>query len=134
MLWGLAGAPYLIFLFRQFFSNMPAELEEAAIIDGCGYGRIFLRIFLPQSWPVLAVSLMLSFTWTWGDWIAPSLLLDQRQTTLAVAVSSMYVDQNGFPLTNLMAAGGAMYILPVVALFLVLQRGFVAGIATSGLK
>jgi ABC-type glycerol-3-phosphate transport system permease component len=134
-LWGLAGAPYLIFLFRQFFANMPQELEEAAIVDGCGYARIFWRIFLPQSWPVLATSLVLSFTWSWGDYIAPSLLLSTDRTTLAVAVATDYVTPaTGMPLNNLVAAGAVMYILPVLALFLVLQRGFVTGVSTSGLK
>ncbi|MFI5673446.1 carbohydrate ABC transporter permease [Streptomyces cellulosae] len=135
VLWGLSGAPYLIFLFRQFFANMPRELEEAAIVDGCGYGRIFWRIFLPQSWPVLATSVVLSFTWTWGDYIAPSLLLSADHTTLAVAVATEYVvPSTGAPINNLLAAGAVMYIIPVLLLFLVLQKGFVTGASTSGLK
>jgi multiple sugar transport system permease protein len=134
VLWGLCGAPYLIFLFRQFFSNMPKELEEAAIIDGCGQFRIFWRIFLPQSWPVIATSLILSFSWTWGDYIAPALLLDDAHTTLAVKLAYGYVNEHGSPLGNLVAAGAVMYVVPVLALFLIVQRGFVAGVATSGLK
>jgi multiple sugar transport system permease protein len=134
VLWGLCGAPYLIFLFRQFFSNMPKELEEAAIVDGCGQIRIFWRIFLPQSWPVIATSLILSFSWTWGDWIAPALLLDTGRTTLAVQLTTGYVNAHGAQLSNLVAAGTVMYVVPVLALFLILQRGFVAGISTSGLK
>jgi multiple sugar transport system permease protein len=135
VLWGLAGAPYLIFLFRQFFANMPRELEEAAIVDGCGYGRIFWRIFLPQSWPALATSLVLSFTWAWGDYIAPSLLLSTDHTTLAVAVATGYVNPStGTPINSLIAAGAVMYIIPVLLLFLVLQKGFVTGVSTSGLK
>src|SRR5262249_20275663 len=63
VLWGLAASPFLIFLFRQFFTAIPKDLEDAAIIDGCGYGRIFWRIFLPLSRPVLLTSLLLSFTW-----------------------------------------------------------------------
>jgi multiple sugar transport system permease protein len=134
VLWGLCGAPYLIFLFRQFFSNMPKELEEAAIVDGCGQIRIFWRIFLPQSWPVIATSLILSFSWTWGDWIAPALLLDTSRTTLAVQLTYGYVNAHGAQLNNLVAAGTVMYVVPVLVLFLILQRGFVAGISTSGLK
>lgn len=134
VLWGLCGAPYLIFLFRQFFANMPKELEEAAIVDGCGQIRIFWRIFLPQSWPVIATSLILSFSWTWGDWVAPALLLDDDRTTLAVRLAKGYFNQHGEPLSNLVAAGTVMYIVPVLALFLIMQRGFVSGIATSGLK
>jgi ABC-type glycerol-3-phosphate transport system permease component len=135
VLWGLAGAPYLIFLFRQFFAHLPRELEEAAIVDGSGYGRIFLRIFLPQSWPVLATSMLLSFTWVWGDYIAPALLLSRDHTTLAVAVATEYVNPgNQAPINNLIAAGSVLYIIPVLVLFLVLQRGFVTGVSTSGLK
>jgi multiple sugar transport system permease protein len=134
VLWGLCGAPYLIFLFRQFFSNMPKELEEAAIVDGCGQIRIFWRIFLPQSWPVIATSLILSFSWTWGDWLAPALLLDTGRTTLAVQLATGYHNAHGGTLNNLVAAGTLVYVVPVLVLFLILQRGFVSGIATSGLK
>ncbi|MFI1050954.1 carbohydrate ABC transporter permease [Streptomyces griseoruber] len=134
VLWGLCGAPYLIFLFRQFFSNMPKELEEAAIVDGCGQIRIFWRIFLPQSWPVIATSLILSFSWTWGDWIAPALLLDTDRTTLAVQLATGYRNAHGGQLNNLVAAGTLVYVVPVLVLFLILQRGFVAGVSTSGLK
>ncbi|MEV8565112.1 carbohydrate ABC transporter permease [Streptomyces sp. NPDC051322] len=134
VLWGLASAPYLVFLFRQFFAGMPRELEEAAIIDGCGYVRIFWRIFLPQSLPVIAASFVIAFTWTWGDFIAPSLLLDTDRTTLAVAVSNSYVNASGAPINNLVAAGAVMYVVPILLIFLVAQRGFVSGAATTGLK
>ncbi|WP_055523955.1 carbohydrate ABC transporter permease [Streptomyces graminilatus] len=134
VLWGLAGAPYLIFLFRQFFANMPKELEEAAIVDGCGQVRIFWRIFLPQSWPVIATSMIMSFTWAWGDYLAPALLLDDDRTTLAVKLANGYATPNGTPLNNLVAAGAVMYVVPVLVLFLIMQRGFVSGVATSGMK
>lgn len=134
VLWGLASAPYLVFLFRQFFAGLPRELEEAAIVDGCGYGGMFWRIFLPQSWPVLSASFIIAFTWTWGDYIAPQLLLSTDRSTLAVAVMTKYVDSSGNPLNNLQAAGSVMYVVPILLVFLVAQRGFVAGMATSGLK
>lgn len=95
VLWGLSSAPYLVFLFRQFFAGLPRELEEAAIVDGCGYSAVFWRIFLPQSWPVLSASFVIAFTWTWGDYIAPQLLLSTDRTTLAVAVMSTYVTSAG---------------------------------------
>ncbi len=134
VLWGLCGAPYLIFLFRQFFSNMPKELEEAAIVDGCGYTSIFWRIFLPQSWPVLSASFIIAFTWTWGDYIAPQLLLSTDRTTLALAVMTTYVNEGGTPVPELQAAASVMYVVPILLIFLVAQRGFVAGMSTSGLK
>ncbi|MFJ4205229.1 carbohydrate ABC transporter permease [Streptomyces sviceus] len=134
VLWGLSSAPYLVFLFRQFFAGLPRELEEAAIVDGCGYAGIFWRIFLPQSWPVLSASFVIAFTWTWGDYIAPQLLLSTDRTTLAVAVMSTYVTSAGTPVTNLQAAASVMYVVPILLIFLVAQRGFVAGMSTSGLK
>ncbi|MEO3752415.1 carbohydrate ABC transporter permease [Streptomyces sp. B6B3] len=134
VLWGVVGAPYLIFLFRQFFAGMPRELEEAAIIDGCGYAHIFWRIFLPQSWPAIAASLVISFAWSWGDYLAPMMLLSSDRTTLAVALSTSFVNEQGLPINNLMAAGAVIYVLPPLLLFLVAQRGFIAGISTSGLK
>ncbi|WP_240980661.1 MULTISPECIES: extracellular solute-binding protein [unclassified Streptomyces] len=134
VLWGLSAAPYLVFLFRQFFAGMPRELEEAAIVDGCGYTSIFWRIFLPQSWPVLSASFIIAFTWTWGDYIAPQLLLSTDRTTLAVAVMTTYVNEGGTPVPELQAAASVMYVVPILLIFLVAQRGFVAGMSTSGLK
>ncbi len=134
VLWGLSAAPYLVFLFRQFFAGMPRELEEAAIVDGCGYASIFWRIFLPQSWPVLSASFIIAFTWTWGDYIAPQLLLSTDRTTLAVAVMTTYVNEAGTPVAELQAAASVMYVVPILLIFLVAQRGFVAGMSTTGLK
>jgi multiple sugar transport system permease protein len=132
--WGLAASPYLVFMFRQFFAAIPAELEEAAILDGCGYGRIFLRIFLPLSRPVLLTSFLLSFTWTWGDFVAPSLLLDVDHTTLSVAITNWYQDPHGNPIATVQAAAAALYITPVLLIFLLAQRYFLRSIVTSGVK
>lgn len=134
VLWGLSAAPYLVFLFRQFFAGLPRELEEAAIVDGCGYTSVFWRIFLPQSWPVLSASFIIAFTWTWGDYIAPQLLLSTDRTTLAVAVMTAYVNEGGTPVPELQAAASVMYVVPILLIFLVAQRGFVAGMSTTGLK
>ncbi|MEU9345019.1 carbohydrate ABC transporter permease [Streptomyces sp. NPDC048278] len=134
VLWGLSAAPYLVFLFRQFFAGLPRELEEAAIVDGCGWPGVFWRIFLPQSWPVLSASFVIAFTWTWGDYIAPQLLLSTDRTTLAVAVMSTYVTSAGTPVTDLQAAASVMYVVPILLIFLIAQRGFVAGMSTTGLK
>lgn len=134
VLWGLAASPYLVFLFRQFFSAIPIELEEAAILDGCGYGRVFWRIFLPLSMPVMVTAFLLSFTWVWGDYITPSLLLSQDNTTLAVAISGLYLDPHGNALQTVQAAGALIYVIPEIVVFFLAQRYFVRGIVTSGLK
>ncbi len=134
VLWGLGGSAFLIFLFRQTFTNMPMDLEDAAIIDGCGYFRIFATIFLPLAKAVTAAGFILSFTAAWGDFIAPSLFLSQDQTTLAVGLSNGYQTSAGTPLDNALAAGAIFYILPVLLLFVVAQRSFIGGFMTSGLK
>jgi ABC-type glycerol-3-phosphate transport system permease component len=134
VLWGLAGAPYTIFLYRQFFSTFPKELEEAAIIDGAGRIRIFVQIFLPLSRPLIVTAFVLAFNAVWGDFVAPNLFLNASNTTLAVGISADYVNTAGYPLYNLLAAGALLYVIPVVALFLFAQRSYVRGFANAGLK
>jgi len=134
ILWGLAASPYMVFLFRQFFSSLPKELEDAAIIDGAGWFRIFATIFLPLSRPVLITSFLLSFTWTWGDYIAPALLLDLDNTTLAVAITAFYQDPNGNTIPTVQAAAAVMYIIPVLLIFFFTQRYFVRSTVSSGVK
>lgn len=132
--WGLMSSPFLVFLFRQFFSAIPGELEEAAILDGCGYGRIFWRIFLPLAIPAMVTAFLLSFTTVWGDYLTPLLLLSPDNTTLSVAMTAGYVDPHGNALITVQAAGALFYVIPEVILFFFAQRYFVRGIVTSGLK
>lgn len=134
VLWGLAASPYMVFLFRQYFSSLPKELEDAAIIDGAGWFRIFATIFLPLSRPILITSFLLSFTWTWGDYIAPALLLDLDRTTLAVAITAFYQDPNGNTIPTVQAAAAVMYIIPVLLIFFFAQRYFVQSNVSSGIK
>ena len=134
VLWGLSSSPYLAFLFRQFFAAIPLDLEDAAIIDGCGYGRMFWRIFLPLSKPVTATAAIFSFQWVWGDWFTPMIFLSMDNTTLSVAMGAGYSDPHGNILTNVLAAGAFFYTLPVFVLFFIAQRSFVQGIVTTGLK
>lgn len=134
VIWGLSGSAFHIFLFRQFFMNFPTELEEAAEIDGCGPLRIYWKIFLPNSLPVLATSAIFSFAWVWGDFINPALLLDDEHTTLAVKIGSGYTDPQGNPLLAVTMAGSILYALPLVAVFFLVQRQIIQGMVTSGLK
>ena len=134
VLWGAAGTPYTIFLYRQFFSGLPKELEEAAVLDGAGRIRIFLQIFLPLSRPLLVTAFVLAFNAVWGDFIAPDLFLNSSNTTLAMGVATGYTNQAGYPLYNLLAGGAFLYVIPVVLLFLFAQRSYVRGFANSGLK
>jgi ABC-type glycerol-3-phosphate transport system permease component len=134
ILWGLAGSPFHIFLFRQFFANFPRELEDAAEVDGCGPLRIFWAIFLPNAGPAIAASAIFAFTWVWGDYLFPILLLSQDNTTLAVAMANGYRDPFGNPYMTVTMAGVALYSLPLILVFFFAQRLIIQGIVTTGLR
>lgn len=134
VLMGIAGSAYMVFLIRQYMTSIPAEVEEAAILDGCSYFQIWYRMYLPLCKPALAAAAVLTFVWSWGDFIMPMLLLSSDKTTLAVALTTGYVDQMMHPIQPLIAAGSLMFALPVIVVFLFLQKFFVEGFATSGVK
>ena len=128
------AAAFNVFLLRQFFRTIPKELSEAARIDGCSEIQIFLRIILPLCRPALVVVALFTFLGTWNDFLGPLIYLtDEKDFTLALALQSL---QNKSALTDwhyLMAAS-TLVILPIVALYLVAQRHFIEGIATTGGK
>lgn len=134
VLWGLAGTPFLIFLFRQFFASIPQELEDAALIDGASWLRTYLQVFLPLARPAILTSMLLSFTWTWGDYLAPALLLNLDNTTLAVATAAGFLDERGNALVTLQAAAGVLYVLPVIVVFLFTQRYFMGSAIGTSVK
>lgn len=133
ILWGLAGSPFHIFLFRQFFLSFPRELEDAAEVDGCTPFGIFWRIFLPNAKPVVATSFILNFVWVWGDWFTPLIFLRNDNTTVAVIINTAYKTPTGQFLTTLTLAAVVVYILPMVITFFLGQRYILQGIITSGL-
>lgn len=128
------GGAFNIFLLRQFFRTIPEELSEAARIDGASEWRIFWRVILPLSKPVLAVVALFHFLYAWNDFLGPLLYLTRRPTyTLALALQQYQSQQGGVQWHHLMAAS-AVVILPVVVLFFFTQKTFVQGIATTGSK
>lgn len=134
ILWGVAGSPFHIFLFRQFFSAIPKDLEDAAEVDGCSRLRIFWQIFLPLSGPVLATSAIFHFQWVWGDWFTPNIFLTQDRTTLSVLLSTAYKDPHGNALDTVTMAAIVVYLLPMLLIFFFAQKYIVQGIVTSGIK
>ena len=134
ILWGLAGSPFHIFLFRQFFAAFPKEIEDAAEVDGANRLRIFVQIFLPNSIPVLAATAIFSFQWVWGDWFFQTLFLSESNATLAMKMAQTYVDPRGTPLYTLTLAGTVIYMLPLIIVFFIAQRYLIEGIVTTGMK
>lgn len=136
-LWGMiipaAATPTGVFLLRQYMLSLPDELIEAARIDGAGEWRIFARIVLPLCRPALAVVAIFSVIWRWNDFLWPLIVAqDESVYTLPVALAR-FSAQLVVPF-NLVLAMSVLSIVPVVLLFLLLQKQIIAGVAQTGLK
>lgn len=122
-----------IFMARQFFLSIPKELEEAARVDGLSHASIFFRIVLPNSGPLITSITIFSFTGTWNSYLAPATFINKRSTfTLAVGLKTVKDFQ--YERMNLTLAGVVMLSLPILVMFLLLQKHFVEGVATTGIK
>jgi multiple sugar transport system permease protein len=122
-----------IFLVRQYTLALPDELLEAARIDGASEARIFVSIVLPLLQPIIVTLAILTFLATWNDFMWPLIVLtDQKLHTLPVALAGLsreHVQDN-----ELMMAGAVITVIPVLALFLAMQRYYIAGILAGGVK
>jgi multiple sugar transport system permease protein len=127
-------SPTGVFLMRQFIRSIPDSLIEAARIDGAGEFRIFARIVLPLSGPPLATLGILTFLASWNNFLWPLVVAqNQDRYTLPVALS-LYSTGEQATDYGLLLAGSVMVITPIVAAFIALQRWFVQGVATTGIK
>ena len=127
------GGAFGTFLLRQFFMTIPAELADAARVDGANPWQIFRNIYLPLSRPALATLAIFTFMWSWNDLIDPLIYLrDLGQYTTTVGLAFFQGQFVGkWPE---MMAGALVSLLPMIVLFVAAQRHFVRGIAISGLK
>jgi multiple sugar transport system permease protein len=126
--------PFGVFLMRQFIMGLPRDLVEAARIDGAGELRIFGQVILPLLGPALATLGILTFLGSWNNFLWPLVVAQTNDTyTLPVALALFSTGQNS---TNygLLLAGATVVVLPVLAIFLIFQRRFIQGIATTGIK
>jgi multiple sugar transport system permease protein len=122
-----------IFLVRQFMLSIPQELLEAARIEGAGEWRIYWSLVMPLARPVLATLAIFTFMTTWNDFMWPLIVLsDQRRYTLPVAMAGL-VGEHALDI-ELMMAGAVVTVLPVLVLFLVLQRHYIAGLMAGSVK
>jgi multiple sugar transport system permease protein len=122
-----------LFLMRQYFLTIPRDLEEAAKLDGAGYFKTYLRVMLPLAGPALAAVTILTFQGSWNDlfWAAV-LLQDESQHTIPLGLA--YFQQVYTTLWPQLMAASVAAIVPILALFVLFQRYFVAGVAASGVK
>jgi len=130
--------PYLyqciyVFLMRQFFMSIPNELLEAARIDGLTKAGAFFRIVMPLAKSGLITMIILSFTGTWNSFLIPSTMISRREMyVLIVGLNS--VKNQFFERTNIIMAGVVLVTIPVIIMFMLFQKQYVEGVATSGLK
>jgi len=128
-----AATPTGVFVLRQYMLTIPDDLIEAARIDGAGEFAIFRRVVLPLCVPALAVVTIFSVIWRWNDFLWPLVVAqDESVYTLPVALARLN-SQQVIPF-NLVLAMSVLSIVPVVIMFLLLQRHIVTGIAQTGLK
>lgn len=127
---GLAGV-FGVFFMRQFFLSLPLELEEAAYVDGAGRFRTFASIALPLAGPALATLAVITFLAFWNDYLWP-VIICQNNCTLPPGLRLLQRQFTGDP--GLIMAGAVVAALPVLALYLLLQRYIVQSVATSGIK
>jgi multiple sugar transport system permease protein len=123
-----------VFLVRQFMRTQPRALEEAALMDGAGYFKIFYRISLPQLRPALSALGIITFTQTWNYYFQARVLLEPHDAmTLPVAMDLLrgYLGSGNL---SLVMAAMSMAVLPVILLFLLAQRLVIEGVAMSGIK
>jgi multiple sugar transport system permease protein len=131
-----AAGAFGVFLMRQFMSGIPDELLEAARIDGAREWFIFWRIAMPLVKPALATLAIFTFLQSWNNFLWPLVSTnDPDKYTLPVALATFAIDPTkAYGSNGVLMAGAFLIVLPVLVVFIVLQRYFTQGIATAGLK
>ncbi len=125
------GGSHILFLmlFSSFYSGLPKEMEEVAIVDGCGFFQTYWKIMFPLSKPIIVTVVIMQFIWTWNSFLLPLVLTLSKPNlrTLAVGLYALkgehVVDWTGI------AAGATIAVLPIIIVFICLQKYFVNGIA-----
>ena len=133
MIPGMFGAATCVFFMRQFYSGIPTELVEAAKLDGMGYFKIFWKIMVPLSVPALFAQGLLGFIGGYNDYFGPYLYLqDPEWYTLQLALKSFQGTYSSSVPTIM--AGSIVALIPTLIIYVVAQKYFIEGIATSGMK
>lgn len=127
------GAPFYIFLLRQFFLTIHPELDDAAEIDGCSLFGVYWRIILPLSKPALGVVAIYEFTYNWNDFFGP-LIYVNTPSKFPVALGLRFFQTRTDPQIGQTMAMTFVSIIPVLLVFYLAQRRFVQGIVVSGVK
>lgn len=127
------GTPFFIIIVRQLFQSIPNSVMEAARIDGANEWQRYWHIALPMSRPALTTVAIYSFINAWSDFLAPMIYINKTEKLTLSLGLQQFMSQYATNWAQLMAAA-SLFVLPVIIVFVILQRNFVEGIATSGIK
>ena len=130
----LAVDAFFIFLMVQFFRGIPRELDEAAMMDGCSPWRIYWKIMLPLSVPVLVTAGIFTFIFTWDDFFAPLIYLNDQTKYTATLALRTFVDSTAESNWSGLFAMSVLTVMPIFVIFIFFQRLLIEGIATTGMK
>jgi multiple sugar transport system permease protein len=127
------GAPFFIFLLRQYLMTIPREMDEAARIDGASTWQVYRHVLLPQMKPALATVSIFAFMGSWNDFLGPLIYLDSpAKRTLALG---LYAFQGQYAVDwNYLMAASTVVMLPLLIIFIIGQKYFIQGVVVSGVK
>jgi multiple sugar transport system permease protein len=126
------GLPFVIWLMLGFFQDLPADIEKAAIVDGCSMWQRFRQVVLPLTLPGLAVTAIFAFIYSWNEFLYASILTSFTAKTLPVVISTFISDQ--YLRWGEMSAMGSMMIIPVMIFALATQKYLVRGLTFGAVK
>ena len=132
---GSLGNVSMMFFLRQYMVGLPTELIEAGKIDGCGYFKIYYKIFLPLCKPAIVSNIIMIFMATWNDYFAPMIFVnDAKKQTVQVVIAMLNSYQENQTDIPLVMAAAVIAILPVLILFITCQKYFTESFAMTGVK
>jgi multiple sugar transport system permease protein len=133
MLPAFFGHAFNVFLVRQFYTSIPKDYDEAALVDGANYPLIYAQVIVPMAKPALCSVGVFTFMSTWNDFMGPLLYLDKESVRTVALGLQVFIGQYTSQM-NLMMAAATLATLPMIAIFFAAQRYFIEGITFSGLK
>ncbi|MDR0553348.1 MAG: carbohydrate ABC transporter permease [Treponema sp.] len=125
---------FFVFLLVQFIRSLPKDMDESARIDGCGKFGIYVKIIMPLSVPAIITTVLFTFLWTWDDFFNQMLYLNSPERFTVPMGLRFFLDNSGVSSWGSMFAMSALSLLPCFVLFFSLQKYFVQGVATTGIK
>jgi len=128
------GVSFAIFLYHGFVKSIPRDLDEAAVMDGCGEFRLFFAVIFPLLLPITATNAILNLLWMWNDFLLPLLMLTDSDTYTLLLSTNMLFGQYGNHEWSAILAALVMAMLPVIVFYLLLQKYILHGIAEGAVK